>query len=158
MKSALLMSRPLANSAATFTLALRPNTMPLGLIRNTWPLAVRVPKIWLGFWSKMRLRAAEDCDGCRNCTVWLAPMLKLDQLMISWFDCWLICVLFAFGAVMVPRPPTTCPPWGLASTLEVARLRTSEIAAGKTHRRRQLLISETANILASTWTKGLVFM
>ncbi len=117
MKSSSLMLRLVAKSDPVFTEAVRLNTMPLGLSRKIWPLEIRLPKIWVGSWSRMRLSAAAEALGCVNLTVWFLPMLKLDQSMT---------VRLALGLVMVPLPATTCPPWGLA---EASRLTASSAVA-----------------------------
>jgi hypothetical protein len=53
-------------------------------------------------------------------------MLKLDQLMMSLLDCWLMTVLLPSGVLMVPLPATTCPPWGPAQAVRVTEVKTSD--------------------------------
>src|ERR1039457_1826007 len=87
--------------------------MPLGLIRYTWPLAFKFPRICVPLLPRMRLSAMALDDGCRKLTVSCAAMLKLCQLRERfWLDCWMVVV--ALDWEMLPVPETTCPPVGEA--------------------------------------------
>ena len=111
-KSSGVRSSVLATRPPTFSCALLPKMMPWVLIRNTWPLELMWPKIWLGFWSKMRLSAIALCEGWLNSTEASLPRLKLCQFSASSADCWLTTVLAPL-CVIEPTPPTTTPPAGM---------------------------------------------
>ena len=102
-----------ASRPPTLIWASLPKITPLGLISQTWPLALILPRIWLPWVSKMRLTANALADGWTKLTVSLLATLKLCQLMESLSLAWLIVVVLPF-ALMLPLPPTSCPPWGAA--------------------------------------------
>ena len=52
-----------ASRPPTLICASRPNSTPLGLISQTWPLALILPRIWLPCVSKIRLTARALADG-----------------------------------------------------------------------------------------------
>ena len=52
---------------------------PLALLKNTWPLAVRRPKIWLGLLSFTRLSVTDCALGCTKLMLAACPRLKLSQ-------------------------------------------------------------------------------
>ena len=62
----------------------------------------------------MRFRATAENDGCLNSTDWPAPTLNVCQFSASFCEAWLIVVLAPLW-VIVPEPPTTVPPVGVAS-------------------------------------------
>src|SRR6202043_567377 len=59
MKSALPMLLVVTARLPTSTDALLPKYTPFGLSRNTWPVAVILPKIWLALLSRTRLRLGD---------------------------------------------------------------------------------------------------
>src|SRR5579859_346812 len=117
MKSAVLMSWVLATRPATSRLAPGANRMPFGLIRNTWPLAVMLPKMLEGLEPITRFSTMAELFGWMYCTYWSAPTENCCQLMAAFWLVWLMTVALAFGVLMVAEPPTTCPPVGLASAI-----------------------------------------
>src|ERR1051325_1556794 len=92
-----------------------PKYTPLVLTRNTWPLAERLPKMLVGDPPITLLSTTEEVEGCRNWTYWPCPMLNCCQLMMALWLAWWITRLFAFWAVILACPATTCPPLGFAS-------------------------------------------
>jgi len=64
MKLASLMLWLVATSAPTSTDAVGEKYTPLGLLKNTWPLDVMRPKIWLGLLSLTRFRVTACALGC----------------------------------------------------------------------------------------------
>ena len=111
MKSASLSCSVLATSPPTFTCEPAPNTMPLGLTRYTWPLALSWPKICVALWSLMRLSAWLLLPGCTNWTVASRPMPKLLQFVTSLSDAWFTVSVLP-DCWMLPVPRTICPPVG----------------------------------------------
>ncbi|CAM5335428.1 hypothetical protein RLIN73S_02213 [Rhodanobacter lindaniclasticus] len=101
----------LAIRPPTFICAVAPKMMPWVLIRNTWPFELILPKIWLGFWSRMRLSATAERPGWLNSTDSLALRLNVSQFSASFCEIWLITVSLP-AWVMLPLPPTTVPPVG----------------------------------------------
>ena len=93
MKSSTARSAALATKPATLMREEAPNTMPFGFTRNTRPLASMAPKIWLGFWSKIRFKAIEDASGWVNRTSSFAPTLNDCQSMARRSEVWLTRVL-----------------------------------------------------------------
>ena len=83
MKSALPMPLVVAVRLPTSTLALLPNSTPFGLTRNTWPLPVILPKIWLGFALNTSLRVAAALPGCTKFTWAALPRLNVFQSMTA---------------------------------------------------------------------------
>ena len=78
------MSSVEATSPPTSTWAPLPNSTPLGLTRNTWPLAVSRP--WMSDAPaevSTRLSATDPELGWTKLTAALAPILKVDQLRIA---------------------------------------------------------------------------
>ena len=113
MKAVGSMSRVVASSAPVFTTAPLPNTTPCGLTMKTWPLAVSVPRICVEpVMPTTRLSAMAELEGCTNCTLLPAPMLKLCQLIAARCVLWLMTIWLAVGLAMVAAPPTTWPPCG----------------------------------------------
>ena len=83
----------------------------MGLIRNTWPLEVRLPKIADASGPSTRFRATELLLGCTKTTLPPWPMEKLCQLIAVFRVDWLI-VIVPGPVVMVASPATTDPPVG----------------------------------------------
>lgn len=111
MKSASLIPRVEATRPPTFTCALSPNRMPLGLTRKTWPLEVRLPKIAEASGPSTRLRATEFLPGWTKTTLSPWPMEKVCQLMATRGVVWLtVRVLPADWTVADPEE--TDPPVG----------------------------------------------
>jgi len=115
MKSLSLMLRVEATRPPTLIDAPRPKSMPLGLSRNTLPLAVRLPRMLEGSGPSTRLRAIELLSGCTNWTASVAPMLKLCQLIATFWLVWVMVVLPA-ELLMAAPPSVTTPPTGRAKT------------------------------------------
>ncbi len=55
--------RVLATRPPTFTAEPAPNNTPEGLIRNTWPLALSLPKICEASLDSTRFNATDDAPG-----------------------------------------------------------------------------------------------
>jgi len=85
-KSASVMLRVDATKPPTLTDAPWPNKMPFGFTRNTWPLAVRLPRMRDGSAPTTRFSATDWLLGCTKRTASPAAMLKLCQLRVA---CWL---------------------------------------------------------------------
>src|ERR1700690_611178 len=113
MKSLSLMLSVDASNPPTFTCAPWPNRMPFGLIRNTLPLADRLPRMLEGSEPTTRLSATELLLGCTNWTASPCPMLKLCQLIATFWLDWLI-VVVPTPLVMLALPADTAPPVGPA--------------------------------------------
>ena len=119
MRSASLSPSVEATSPPTLTWAPWPNSMPLGLTRNTWPLAVRVPRIAEGSAPSTRLSATELLLGWTKLTLLPCAMLKESQLIAT---AWLVWVtVTVFGACeIVAAPAETVPPVGRLCALRGA--------------------------------------
>src|SRR3954470_9022147 len=129
MKSASLIDSVEATRPPTFTDAPLPNRMPLGLTRNTRPLAERLPKIADGSAPSTRLSATELLVGCLNCTDSPAAMPKPCQLMVVFaLPCVMVVVLPL--VVMVAVPAATTPPDGAACS-PVANAASRQAASGR---------------------------
>src|SRR3990172_4961119 len=102
-----------ATSPPTFTCAPLPNKMPFGFIRNTLPLADRLPRMLEGSEPSTRLSAIELLLGWTNWTASLCPMLKLCQLIATFWLDWLMVILPGLPA-MLALPADTAPPVGRA--------------------------------------------
>src|SRR5678815_3689766 len=105
------MESVVANRPPTSTDAPGANSTPLGLVRNTWPLAVRRPKISDGLFPSTRLRATADELGWLKLTHALEPIEKLCQFRIAFCDVWSICSLLVLDE-MLALPAATLPPVG----------------------------------------------
>jgi hypothetical protein len=97
--------------ATHVNLALGPNKTPLGLDKNTWPLALMRPKIWLAWVSSTRLRVTALAEGWTKLTWAWAPTLKLFQFSTARLLDWLMLRLLPLWP-MLAVPATTLPPWG----------------------------------------------
>ena len=85
--------------------------MPAGLLRNTWPLLLMRPKIWLALPSRTRLSVTLAASGCLKVTLAPVPRLKLCQSMTArWLPCWMVMAAPAWP--MLAWPATTLPPCG----------------------------------------------
>src|SRR5688572_2817876 len=105
------MESVLATRPPVETLAPGAKRMPLGLTRNTWPFALRPPKICDGLLPSTRFSATEETEGCWKLTCAPAPIEKLCQLRIALSEPWWIC-MFPGEEEMVACPATTSPPVG----------------------------------------------
>ena len=112
-------------------LALRPKRTPLGLTRNTCPLAERRPKISEGLLPRTRLSAMAEALGCAKLTASVLPIEKLCQLRMAFWVAWLICRLEAVGCEMVAWPAATSPPVGRAKLLWGAAIRAPATATAR---------------------------
>ena len=83
MKSPSLSPRVEPTRPPTLTDAPLPNRMPFGLIRNTLPFALRLPRMLDGSLPMTRFSATELLFGCTNCTLSPAAILKLCQLIAT---------------------------------------------------------------------------
>ena len=93
-----------AKSAPTSTLALGAKRTPLGLLRNTWPLAVMRPKISDGLLPSTRLTVIEEALGWLKFTHAPEPIEKLAQLIVPLSVLWVICSLLSPCCVIEPEP------------------------------------------------------
>ena len=89
---------------AAFTLPVAVIRIPLGLTRNTRPLAVICPAISLVVLPVTRLSSADVAPGWLMSTRPPAPTEKLCQLMIARSLVWVICIAPAEGFAMVAAP------------------------------------------------------
>jgi hypothetical protein len=110
-------SRVEAMKLLTFTWAVGPKCMPLGLTKNRVPLAFRVPNISLGL-EPITLLNTEACEeGCIKFTVSFWAILKLLKLITALSDAITFSVV-EFGFSKVADPLSTCSPSGSANKLE----------------------------------------
>ena len=87
--------------------------MPLGLTKNTLPLAVKLPRMLEGLAPTTRLSATELLLGCTNWTDSPALMPKLCQLMMALdVDC--VITILPGAPPIVAEPAATTPPAGWA--------------------------------------------
>src|SRR6185312_4225884 len=114
MKWASLVSRVLAVRLETSRDEPGANRMPLGLIRNTWPLALISPKMLEGLLPMTRFSTTEELLGWLNCTYSFEPMENCCQLMEARWELWLTMTPLLPAVPMVAEPAATCPPLGLA--------------------------------------------
>src|SRR5436190_11023954 len=105
------MDSVVANSPPTSTDAPGANSTPPGLVRNTWPLAVRRPKISDGLVPMTRFSATAEELGWLKFTHALEPMEKVSQFRIAFCVYWSICSLLVPDE-MVALPDVTVPPVG----------------------------------------------
>ncbi len=77
------------------------------------PFADRLPKMLEGSGPSTRLSATELLLGCTNWTASVAPMLKLCQLIATFWLAWVMVVLPAV-LLMPAAPSVTTPPTGRA--------------------------------------------
>jgi hypothetical protein len=86
---------------------------PLGLTKNTWPVALMRPMIWLASPPTTRLSVTEEADGWTKLTLASEPTLKLFQSMAARLLLWFtvsVLLLLLIDAL----PPTSLPPAGRA--------------------------------------------
>src|SRR5438093_2377208 len=106
------MESVVAKRPPTSTAALGAKSTPFGLLRNTWPLAVRRPKISDGLLPRTRLSAIAEELGWLKFTQAFEPIEKLFHSRIAFWLAWSTCILFAPGREMVALPAVTWPPVG----------------------------------------------
>ena len=94
-KSVSLMPWVVAVKLPTSTLEPGAKYTPLGLVKNTWPLALIWPKIWLGLLLCTRLSSTLVLLGWVMLTLALAPTLKLCQLTMALGVLWWMAMLAA---------------------------------------------------------------
>ena len=114
-KSLSLMPCVVAVKLPTSTLEPGAKYTPLGLVKNTWPLALIWPKIWLGLLSRTRLSKTLLLLGWWTVTVALAPTLKLCQLTMAWLELCCTAMLAAMAVcvwLMATLPAATWAPMG----------------------------------------------
>ena len=111
MKSASLICSELATKPRTSTCASLPKITPLGLSKNTCPLALTLPMIWVASPAATRFKMVELALGWSNRTVAAEPTSKLSQLMTA-AELLCLTVRLAPAAEMVAVPAATCPPVG----------------------------------------------
>ena len=115
MKLSSLMLCVVATTPPTSTDDVGEKNTPLGLLKNTWPLAVMRPKIWLGLLSFTRLSVMAFALGCTKFTEAELPRLKVSQFTTARWLLWFTvsaaaCAVAVWLRVAVPR--TTLPPLG----------------------------------------------
>src|SRR6185369_1291539 len=88
--------------------------MPLGLTRNTWPLADRLPRMDEASPPVTRLSTTDELEGWANCTLAPAPMEKPCQLMMARSLVWVMRCWPGATVAMVAEPAATLPPVGSA--------------------------------------------
>ena len=104
----------LATSPPTSTRAPAPKMTPFGLSRNTFPLELRLPRIWDWSLPMTRLMATESEPGWTKRTELPAPMLKDCQSTPSFEVVWLIVIWLPVRAISA-APCVTFAPCGSAS-------------------------------------------
>jgi len=120
-----------ATMPPTSTCEPRPNSTPFGLTRNSCPFDDKRPKISEALLPSTRLSAIDEAFGCWNTTEFPAPMEKVCQLRIAFWEVWLTCSEEAFGAVIVAVPAATWPPVGsTCANAGVATLKNAASRAG----------------------------
>jgi len=100
MKLLLVILLVVASNPPTLTWAFLPNSMPLGLIIQTFPLAEISPSMVDGLASLTRFSAIAEEEGWTNFTVSPLPTLKLFQFSTTRDDVWSI-VVCAWPVVIV---------------------------------------------------------
>ena len=98
--------------APTFTAPLAVIAMPLGLMRNTWPLASSWPARVEAAEPLTRFSTAEPLPGCTNVTVPPCPMEKFCQSRTARALVWVMVRLLPELAPIVADPALTTPPFG----------------------------------------------
>ena len=102
-------------SAPTSTEAVGEKYTPYAFVKNTWPLEVMRPNIWLGLLSFTRFSMTACTLGCTKLILAALPRLKVLQLTTALWLVWLTviaaaCAVAVWVRVAVPR--TTTPPVG----------------------------------------------
>src|SRR4051812_18132735 len=115
MKSWLAMSDVVASNPPTLIWAPLPNSMPLGLSSQTWPLARMAPLMVEMLGPVTRLRVSDEDPGWLNWTAAPAPTEKSCQLMMALLVAWLMMVV-APAVETCAWPAITDAPTGWAST------------------------------------------
>src|SRR5260221_14534878 len=106
LKSRSRMSAVVATMLWTLTCEPAENSTPLRLTRMRLPLACRCPAMTEGSGPFTRLSATEEEGGWKNTVYWLAPMLKLCQLMAARSVVCVISVRFGMAWLMLAWPET----------------------------------------------------
>ena len=101
------MSDVVAIRPATSTCAPGPKNTPAGLMSQTWPLAIRSPRMLETLPPVTRLSATELLPGWMNCTVEPAGIPKALQVMIVLFVVCVMTDLVAEGVLSVAPPDCT---------------------------------------------------
>src|SRR5207244_3981189 len=114
------MERVVAKRPPTSTEALGAKSTPFGLVRKTWPLAVRRPKISERLLPTTRLRAIAEELGWVKLTQAFEPIEKLSHCRIAFCEYWSICSLFALDEIAA-LPAVTLPPVGSVFAVVCAR-------------------------------------
>src|SRR2546421_5116397 len=114
------MERVVAKRPPTSTAALGAKSTPFGLVRKTWPLAVRRPKISDGLLPRTRLSAIAEELGWLKLTQAPEPMENVSHCRIAFCVDWSICSLLALDE-MVALPEVTLPPVGSVLAVVCAR-------------------------------------
>ena len=89
--------------------------MPLPLLKNTWPLALICPKIWLGLPPVTRFKVTLLALGWLKLTVASRPTLKVFQFKAALAVLWLMFRVLPV-CCRVAWPALTVPPVGNALT------------------------------------------
>ena len=146
MKSWLVMPAALAIRFATLTWAPSAKTTPDWLTMAMPPLAVIRPAMTEGSGVVTRLRVQLCAFGWLNCTVWLAPTLKLFQSTAARPVDWLMVVVVAVCAILA-APATTRPPVGAAfgaTPCAAATIGSRAVPASRAWRRRRARMVSTS--------------
>ena len=114
MKSVGFMPSVLATMPATLTWLPAPNNMPFGFKMKTWPLAVRLPKNWLGLLPVMRFSAIAWALGWLNLSASPAAVDSYVQSSAMRWLVWLMVVVLPTVAT-VPVPPRSVASAALAA-------------------------------------------
>ncbi|MNN26990.1 hypothetical protein D3C81_1405120 [compost metagenome] len=129
MKSSLEMSRVEATSPPVLTRAPEPNTTPLGLTRNTRPLAVRRPAISEGMPPVTRLSSMLLTPGWLMSTRFCPPIENVSQLTMA--RSLVCCRAIAPGVARfwVTEPLTGLNPVGSSATAQPGAIRHASVQA-----------------------------
>jgi len=109
--SSLLMLRVDTTRSPTLIQAVLLKRTPLGLMRNTLPLAFSAPCIFDISLLTTRLRTADVADGCSKVTLLSTPMENPCQSITMFCDVWFM-VMSASVWFMEPLPAVMSPPVG----------------------------------------------
>ena len=131
MKSDVLIASVEATMAPTLTCAVGVNSTPLGLSRNTWPLALMAPWITETSEPNTRLSATALAPGCTKFTVLPAPTEKLCQ-STAILPVFCVIVMVEPLCPMAPLPATILPLVGSATVCACANPPISKAAATAT--------------------------
>src|SRR5436853_7031844 len=104
------MSDVVAIRPATSTCAPGPKNTPAGLMSQTWPLAIRSPRMFETLPPVTRLSATELLPGCTNCTIDPFGIENALQLMIALLVVSVMTVSLGAGVLSVAPPDCTWKP------------------------------------------------